>query len=63
MLSRLPLGVICEQLYGLLAAAARSQLTLRETLAVVDGDYYCPLPLLCTLEGFEFEAQSSIDTT
>ena len=33
MLSRLPLGVIREQLYGLLEAASRRQLKLRDALA------------------------------
>lgn len=75
MLSRLRLGAIREQLDALLEEAARRQLNLREALAwlcaaEVAGKEQRRLsmamtiahfPFVRTLEGFEFEAQPSID--
>ena len=75
MLIRLRLGAIREQLDGLLEEAARRQLNLRETLAWLCAAEVASkeqrrlsmamtiarFPLVRTLEGFEFEAQPSID--
>lgn len=75
MLSRLRLGAIREQLDGLLEEAAHKQLNLREALAwlcaaeVASKEQRClsmamtiaHFPFVRTLEGFEFEAQPSID--
>jgi len=75
MLSRLRLGAIREQLDGLLEEAARRQLNLREALAwlcaaeVTSKEQrrlsmamtIARFPFVRTLEGFEFEAQPSID--
>ena len=75
MLTRLRLGAIREQLDALLEEAARRQLNLREALAwlcaaeVASKEQRRPsmaltiahLPFVRTLEGFEFEAQPSID--
>jgi DNA replication protein DnaC len=75
MLSRLRLGAIREQLDGLLEEAARRQLNLRETLAWLCAAEVSSkeqrrlsmaltiarFPFVRTLEGFEFEAQPSID--
>ena len=75
MLIRLRLGAIREQLDALLAEAARRQLNLRETLAWLCAAEVASkeqrrlsmamaiarFPLVRTLEGFEFEAQPSID--
>ncbi|HYP03098.1 MAG TPA: IS21-like element helper ATPase IstB [Cyanobium sp.] len=75
MLSRLRLGAIREQLDGLLEEAARRQLNLREALAwfcaaevaskeqrrLTMAMSLAHFPFVRTLEGFEFEAQPSID--
>ena len=75
MLSRLRLGAIREQLDGLLDEAARRQLNLREALAWLCAAEVASkeqrrlsmamtiahFPFVRTLEGFEFEAQPSID--
>ena len=75
MLIRLRLGAIREQLDALLEEAARRQLNLRETLAWLCAAEVASkeqrrlsmamtiarFPLVRTLEGFEFEAQPSID--
>ena len=75
MLNRLRLGAIREQLDGLLDEAARRQLNLREALAwfcaaeVASKEQrrlsmamtIARFPFVRTLEGFEFEAQPSID--
>ena len=75
MLNRLRLGAIREQLDGLLEEAARRQLNLREALAwlcaaeVTSKEQrrlsmamtIAHFPFVRTLEGFEFEAQPSID--
>jgi DNA replication protein DnaC len=75
MLIRLRLGAIREQLDGLLEEAARRQLNLRETLAWLCAAEVASKEqrrlsmamtiarflLVRTLEGFEFEAQPSID--
>jgi DNA replication protein DnaC len=75
MLSRLRLGAIREQLDGLLEEAARRQLNLREALAWLCAAEVASkeqrrlsmaltiahFPFVRTLEGFEFEAQPSID--
>jgi DNA replication protein DnaC len=75
MLSRLRLGAIREQLDGLLEEAARRQLNLREALAWLCAAEVSSkeqrrlsmaltiarFPFVRTLEGFEFEAQPSID--
>jgi DNA replication protein DnaC len=75
MLSRLWLGAIREQLDGLLEEAARRQLNLREALARLCAAEVSSkeqrrlsmamtiarFPFVRTLEGFEFEAQPSID--
>lgn len=75
MLSRLRLGAIREQLDGLLEEAARRQLNLREALAWLCAAEVASkeqrrlsmamtiahFPCVRTLEGFEFEAQPSID--
>jgi DNA replication protein DnaC len=75
MLSRLRLGAIREQLDGLLEEAARRQLNLREALAWLCAAEVASkeqrrlsmamtiahFPFVRTLEGFEFEAQLSID--
>jgi DNA replication protein DnaC len=75
MLSRLRLGAIREQLDGLLEAAARQQLNLREALAWLCAAEVASkeqrrlsmamtiarFPYVRTLDGFEFEAQPSID--
>ncbi len=75
MLSRLRLGAIREQLDGLLEEAARRQLNLREALAwlcaaeVTSKEQrrlsmamtIARFPFVRTMEGFEFEAQPSID--
>jgi DNA replication protein DnaC len=75
MLSRLRLGAIREQLDGLLEEAARRQLNLQEALAwlcaaeVTSKEQrrlsmamtIARFPFVRTLEGFEFEAQPSID--
>jgi DNA replication protein DnaC len=75
MLSRLRLGAIREQLDGLLEEAARRQLNLREALAWICAAEVASkeqrrlsmamtiahFPFVRTLEGFEFEAQPSID--
>ena len=75
MLSRLRLGAIREQLDGLLEEAARRQLNLREALAWLCAAEIASkeqrrlsmamtiahFPFVRTLEGFEFEAQPSID--
>ena len=75
MLSRLRLGAIREQLDALLDEAARRQLNLREALAWLCAAEVASkeqrrlsmamtiarFPFVRTLEGFEFEAQPSID--
>ena len=75
MLNRLRLGAIREQLDGLLEEAARRQLNLREALAWLCAAEVASkeqrrlsmamtiahFPFVRTLEGFEFEAQPSID--
>jgi DNA replication protein DnaC len=75
MLSRLRLGAIREQLDALLEEAARRQLNLRESLAWLCGAEVASkeqrrlsmamslahFPFVRTLEGFEFDAQPSID--
>jgi DNA replication protein DnaC len=75
MLNRLRLGAIREQLDGLLDEAARRQLNLREALAWLCAAEVASkeqrrlsmamtiarFPFVRTLEGFEFEAQPSID--
>jgi DNA replication protein DnaC len=75
MLSRLRLGAIREQLDGLLEEAAQRQLNLRETLAWLCAAEVASkeqrrlsmamtiarFPFVRTMEGFEFEAQPSID--
>jgi DNA replication protein DnaC len=75
MLNRLRLGATREQLDGLLEEAARRQLNLREALAWLCAAEVASkeqrrlsmamtiahFPFLRTLEGFEFEAQPSID--
>ena len=75
MLTRLRLGAIREQLDALLEEAARRQLNLREALAWLCAAEVASkeqrrlsmamtiarFPLVRTLEGFEFEAQPSID--
>jgi DNA replication protein DnaC len=75
MLSRLRLGAIREQLDALLEEAARRQLNLRESLAWLCAAEVASkeqrrlsmamtiahFPCVRTLEGFEFEAQPSID--
>jgi DNA replication protein DnaC len=75
MLTRLRLGAIREQLDALLEEAARRQLNLRETLAWLCAAEVASkeqrrlsmamtmahFPFVRTLEGFEFEAQPSID--
>ncbi len=75
MLSRLRLGEIREQLDALLEEAARRQLNLREGLAWLCAAEVASkeqrrlsmamtiahFPFVRTLEGFEFEAQPSID--
>ena len=75
MLSRLRLGAIREQLDGLLEEAARRQLNLREALAwlcaaevaskeqrrLAMAMTIAHFPFVRTLEGFEFDAQPSID--
>jgi hypothetical protein len=75
MLQRLRLTGMCEQLDNLLEEAARHQMTLREALAwlcateVTRKDQsrfemamrMARFPCVRTLEGFEFEAQPSID--
>ncbi|NBO66209.1 MAG: hypothetical protein EBU88_15440, partial [Acidobacteria bacterium] len=75
MLTRLRLGAIREQLDGLLEEAARRQLNLREALAWLCAAEVASkeqrrlsmamtiahFPFVRTLEGFEFEAQPSID--
>jgi DNA replication protein DnaC len=75
MLSRLRLGAIREQLDALLEEAARRQLNLREALAWLCAAEVASkeqrrlsmamtiahFPFVRTLEGFEFEAQPSID--
>ena len=75
MLSRLRLGAIREQLDALLEEAARQQLNLREALAWLCAAEVASkeqrrlsmamtiahFPFVRTLEGFEFEAQPSID--
>jgi DNA replication protein DnaC len=75
LLTRLRLGAIREQLDGLLEEAARRQLNLREALAWLCAAEVASkeqrrlsmamtiahFPFVRTLEGFEFEAQPSID--
>ena len=75
MLSRLRLGAIREQLDALLEEAARRELNLREALAWLCAAEVASkeqrrlsmamtiahFPFVRTLEGFEFEAQPSID--
>jgi DNA replication protein DnaC len=75
MLSRLRLGAIREQLDALLEEAARRELKLREALAWLCAAEVASkeqrrlsmaitiahFPFVRTLEGFEFEAQPSID--
>ena len=75
MLNRLRLGAIREQLDGLLEEAGRRQLNLREALAWLCAAEVASkeqrrlsmaltiahFPFVRTLEGFEFEAQPSID--
>jgi DNA replication protein DnaC len=75
MLTRLRLGAIREQLDGLLEEAAQRQLNLREALAWLCATEVASkeqrrlsmamtiahFPFVRTLEGFEFEAQPSID--
>ena len=75
MLTRLRLGAIREQLDGLLEEAARRELNLREALAwfcaaeVASKEQrrlsmamsLARFPFVRTMEGFEFEAQPSID--
>ncbi|MFM1799875.1 MAG: putative Insertion sequence ATP-binding protein [Cyanobacteriota bacterium] len=75
MLTRLRLGAIREQLDALLEEAARRQLNLREALAWLCAAEVASkeqrrlsmamtiahFPFVRTLEGFEFEAQPSID--
>jgi DNA replication protein DnaC len=75
MLQRLRLTGICDQLDNLLDDAARHQMTLREALAWLcaaevsrkDRSRFemamrmARFPCVRTLEGFEFEAQPSID--
>jgi hypothetical protein len=75
MLTRLRLGAIREQLDGLLEEAARRELNLREALAWLCAAEVASkeqrrlsmamslahFPFVRTLEGFEFEAQPSID--
>jgi DNA replication protein DnaC len=75
MLSRLRLGAIRERLDGLLEEASRRQLNLREALAWLCAAEVASkeqrrlsmamttarFPFVRTLEGFEFEAQPSID--
>ena len=75
MLTRLRLGAIREQLDALLEEAARRQLNLREALAWLCAAEVASkeqrrlsmamtiahFPFVSTLEGFEFEAQPSID--
>jgi DNA replication protein DnaC len=75
MLTRLRLGAIREQLDALLEEAARRELNLREALAWLCAAEVASkeqrrlsmamtiahFPFVRTLEGFEFEAQPSID--
>ena len=75
MLSRLRLGAIRERLDALLEEASRRQLNLREALAWLCAAEVASkeqrrlsmamtiarFPFVRTLEGFEFEAQPSID--
>lgn len=75
MLTRLKLTAIRDHLDALLDEAARQDLTLRETLAflcereiarkderrIAMGLGIANFPEVCTLEGFDFQAQPSID--
>lgn len=75
MLTRLKLTAIRDQLDTLLDQAARADMTLREALQLLCaaevarkderriqmGMSIAKFPCVSTLEGFEFEAQPSID--
>jgi DNA replication protein DnaC len=76
MLARLKLRAIREGLDGLLADAARRELSLREALALLRdaemrrreerriqmGTSIAKFPFVRTLDGFDFKAQPSVDT-
>lgn len=75
MLGRLKLRAVCDRLEGLLEEAARQDLNLREMLALLCdaemrhreerrihmGMNIAKFPFVRTLEGFDFEAQPSLD--
>lgn len=75
MLARLKLGAVRDRLDSLLEAAARRELTLRETLQLLCeaevarleerriqmGMGVAKFPFVRALDGFEFEAQPSLD--
>jgi DNA replication protein DnaC len=75
MLGRLKLGAVRDRLDSLLDEAARRELTLRETLQLLCeaevarreerriqmGMGIAKFPIVRTLDGFEFEAQPSLD--
>ncbi|MFC7611285.1 ATP-binding protein [Teichococcus aestuarii] len=75
MLARLKLTALRDRLDGLLDEAAQGELSLRETLALLCraevshreerriqmGTSLAKFPHQCTLEGFDFAAQPSLD--